>query len=73
MTILDLYMFHSLADKRFKNGCVKVFVCGAFNCGYTKKLGYRGLKSLINSGAIIGFEQSSFRYRLLDNKIEVVR
>ncbi len=73
MTILDLYIFHSVNDKNFKNGCVKVFVCGAFNCGSTKKMGYRGLKNLINSGAIIGFEQSSSRYRLLDNKIEVLK
>ena len=73
MTILDLYMLHAVNDKRFKNDCVNVFICGAFSCSNKKKMGYRGLKNLINSGAIIGFEQSSFRYRLLDDKIVVLK
>ena len=73
MTILDLFMHHRQYSKTYKDGYVRVFYTGDYFSNRTKKMGYRGLKNLFESGVMVGFECSPYRYKLIDNKIEVMR
>lgn len=73
MAILDLFMYHREHSDKYKNGCVKVFYINDYFASPSKKIGYRGLKNMFEAGLIVGFECSANRYKLCNNKIEVIK